>query len=89
MLEAQVVEVVVGVVEAEDGEILSGLEDAGDGDTRGGSVVQRGCCGAAGEALDMHVPARVEDLEWFEGQLNLDLKPPRQESLPDGSTPER
>ena len=65
VLQAQVVEVVVGVVEAEDGEILGGLEDAGDGDTRGCGVVQRGRRGAAGEALDMHVPARVEDPEGF------------------------
>ena len=53
---------VVGVVQAEDGEILGGQEDTGDGDAGLAGVVDRGGRAAAGEALDVRVPARVEKI---------------------------
>ncbi len=59
------VKVVVGVVKAEGGEVLGRLEDAGDREAGLGGVMDRGRGGAAGEALHVHVPARVEDMEWF------------------------
>jgi hypothetical protein len=62
-LQAQVVEVVVGVVQAEDSEVLGRLEDAGDGQASLGRVMDRGRGGAAKKALDVHVPARIEDVE--------------------------
>src|SRR5581483_1670328 len=70
-LEAEVIEVVVGVVQAEDGEILGRLEDAGDGDAGLGGIVERDGGGPAGEALDVHVPVRVEDVEWLSGHYVL------------------
>jgi hypothetical protein len=57
MPQAQVVEVVVGVVEAQDCRILGSLEDAGDGDARLSGVMDGGGGGATGEALDLHGPA--------------------------------
>jgi len=62
-LQAQVVEVVVGVAQAQHGEILGGLEDAGDRRAGLGGVGDGGRSGAAGEALDVHGPAGVEDME--------------------------
>jgi len=64
-LQAQVVEVVVGVEEAQDGEIFGRLEDPRDRDTRGGGVVKRCRRGLPGEALYVHVTARVEHVERF------------------------
>ena len=59
----QVVEVVVGVPPAQHREVLRSLEDPGDGDTRFRGVVDRGGRGAPGEALQLEVTARVENVE--------------------------
>ena len=61
------VEAVVGVVEAQDGEILGDLEDPRNRQASLGRVMDRGRRRAAGEALDVHFPARVEDDERFCG----------------------
>ena len=58
VLQAQVVEVIVGVVEAQDREVFGGLKDAGDGHTRRGRIVDRGRRAAPGEALQLEVAAR-------------------------------
>ncbi len=55
----------VGVVEGEDREVLGGLENAGDRHTGLRRVVDRRGGGAPAEALDVHVPAPVEDVERF------------------------
>jgi len=62
-LQAQVVEVVVGVVEAQHGEIFGRLENAGDREAGLRGVVAGGRRRPAGEALDVHGPAGIEDLE--------------------------
>ncbi|MCL4393969.1 MAG: hypothetical protein M1482_04040 [Chloroflexi bacterium] len=59
------VEVIVSVVKPEDREVFGGLEDARDGHTRGSRVVERRRGGATGEALRLHVAARIEDNERF------------------------
>jgi len=63
MLDPQVIEVVIGAPEAQDGEILGSLEDPGDRHTRGGGIVNRGRRGAPGEALQLEIAARVEHVE--------------------------
>ena len=65
VLLAQVIEVVIGVVEAQDREVFGGLEDAGDGHTCRGRIVDRGRRAAPGEALQLEVAARIEDPEGF------------------------
>lgn len=47
VLQAQVVEVIESVVEAQDREVFGGLEDAGNGHTRRGRIVDRGHRAAA------------------------------------------
>ncbi len=71
VLEAQVVEAVVGVVEAEDGEVLGRLEDAGDLEAGLGGVVNRGGCGATGEALKLEGAAGVEEEEVIRRHVSL------------------
>ncbi len=66
VLHAQVVEVVVGIVEAEDREIFRRLEDAGEGQAALARIVHGGRRSAAGEALYVHVPAWVENAEEFD-----------------------
>jgi len=61
--QSQVVEVVAGVVEAEDGEILGRLKDGGDRDAGLGGVMDWGPGSTPGEALDVEVSARVEDVK--------------------------
>ena len=63
VLQPEVVEVVVSVPPAQHREVLCSLEDPRDGDTRLRGVVDRGGRGAPGEALQLEVPARVEDVE--------------------------
>jgi hypothetical protein len=41
------------------------LEDAGDGHTDLSGVAHRACCGAPGEALQLEIDARAEDVERF------------------------
>jgi hypothetical protein len=68
VLQPQVVEVIVGVVEAEDGEIFGGLADAGDRQAGFGRVMDGGRRGTAGETLHVHAPARVENVKRFRRQ---------------------
>ena len=65
VLLAQVIEVVIGVIEAQDREVFGGLEDAGDGHTCRGRIVDRGRRAPPGEALQLKVTARIEDSERF------------------------
>ena len=62
-LQAQVVEVVVGREELDVGEVLGRLENAGDREAGLRGVVEGGRGGPAGEALNVHGPAGIEDLE--------------------------
>ncbi len=61
------VEVIVGVVKAEDGEVLDRLEDRREGQAGLGGVTDRSRGGAAGEALDVHRRAGVEDVQRLRG----------------------
>jgi hypothetical protein len=65
VLQPEVVEVIVSVPPAQHREVLCRLEDPGDGHTRLRGVVDRGGRGAPGEALQLEVAARVEDVKWF------------------------
>ena len=69
--QAQVVVVIVRVVQAEDREVFCRLEDAGDGHTCRGRIVERRRGGATGEALRLEVPARVEDRKSFCGHVQV------------------
>ncbi len=62
---AQVVEVIVRVVKAQDREVLCGLEDAGDGHTCRGRIVDRGGRGATSESLQLKVAAWIENTKRF------------------------
>lgn len=58
--------VIVGVPPAQDREVFRSLEDARDGDPGLRGVMDRSGRGAAGEALQLEVAARVEDVERFD-----------------------
>ncbi len=70
VLLAQVIEEVIGVVEAQDSEVFGGLEDAGDGHTCRGRVVDRGRRAPPGEALQLEVAAGIEDAKGFCSHLD-------------------
>lgn len=65
VLQAQVVEVIVGVVQAQDRGVFGGLENARDRHTGRGGVVERCSRGAPGEALQLEVPPGIEDAKRF------------------------
>jgi hypothetical protein len=70
VLLAQVIEVVIGVVEAQDREVFCGLKDAGDGHACRGSIVERGRRAATGEALQLEVAAGIEKAKRFSSHGN-------------------
>jgi len=65
VLQPDVVEVVVSAPPAQHGEVLCCLEDPRNGYAGLRGIVERGGRGAPGEALQLEVPARVEDVECF------------------------
>jgi hypothetical protein len=71
MLEARLVEEVVGAVEPQNRESLGRQEDPRDGDTRPGGVVDRGGGGAPGEALQLEVAAGAENMKRFGRRLGV------------------
>src|ERR1035437_8341517 len=71
VLQPEVVEVVVSIPPPQYREVLRSLEDPRDGYTGLRGVVDRGGRSAPGEALQLEVPARIEDVEGFRcHQLN-------------------